>query len=162
MPFVCLVDTKSRTFQYKINTRTLLLNKRLHKMKIVDSELCTFCKQVEETPEHIFAECQHACDFWEEFLKWWHTKFDINLQLKEEEILFGVFGGSQHRPLLNHCIVIAKQMIYVCRHLGILPTFELFWSKLKIIYMTERQIGFQNRQLSKFERKWINLHASLI
>lgn len=162
MPFVCLSDTKSRTFQYKINTRTLLLNKRLYKMKIVDSELCTFCKQVDETPEHIFAECQHACNFWEEFLKWWHTRFDINLQLKEEEILFGVLGGSLNRLLLNHCMVIAKQMIYACRHLGILPSFELFWSKLKIIYVTEKQIGFQNRQVSKFERKWKNLHASLI
>ena len=161
MPFVCLTDTKSRTLKYKTNTRTLLLNKRLHKMKIVESELCTFCKQEEETPEHIFTECQHVCNFWEEFLKWWHTKFDINLQLKEEDILFGVFVGSSHRLLLNQCMIVAKQMIYACRYRGILPSFEMFWLKLKSIHVIEKQIGVQNRQLFKYERKWKNLHASL-
>ena len=94
-------------------------------------------------------------------LKWWHTKFDIDLQLTEEDILFGVFVGSSHTLLLNQCMIVAKQMIYACRHRDILPSFELFWLKLKSIYVIEKQIGVQNRQLFKFERKWKNLHASL-
>ena len=61
LPFVCLRDTRSKTFQYKINERLVLTNKRLYIMKLFDFELCSFCGIEAETPEHLFTERQHAC-----------------------------------------------------------------------------------------------------
>ena len=130
------------------------LYKRLYKMKLVDTESCSFCGTEAETVEHLFTECNHACSFWEEFLKWWNTKFDVNLQLKERDILFGVTLKSTYNNLLNHCIIVAKQSLYTCRRLGIPPFFEFYLSKVKKIYQVEKLIAVQNRQIAKFERKW--------
>jgi len=153
------MDTKSRTFQYKINMRSLLLNKQLNKMKIIESDLCTFCKLEPETPEHLFTECKHTCTFWEEFLKWWHTKFNDNTQLQEVDILFGIFSRDNYMYdiLLNQCLIVAKQSIYNCRCIDIHPSFDFFWKKLKSIYTVEKQIAYQNKKVTQFERKWKNV-----
>ena len=104
--------------------------------------------------EHLFIECHHAGSFWEKFLKWWNTKFDTNLQLKKVDILFGIILRCVQFTLLNHCIIIAKQSLYTCRRLKIPPSFEFFLLKLKKIYRVEKLISVQNKQVSKFERKW--------
>ena len=52
------VDTKLRTFQYKILNNILFVNKMLFKLKEVGLPLCSFCKAKDETYIHLFYKCR--------------------------------------------------------------------------------------------------------
>ena len=87
------------------------------------------------------------------FLRWWHTRFNKErLQLTDEEILFGI-QDKQH-ALLNHCGVIAKKTLYLCRSLEILPSFNLFLIKLNQTYHTEKYICYKDVSMHRFRKKW--------
>ena len=57
LPRVTTIDSSLRSFQYKILNNTLYLNERLFKFNIVDSALCSLCKQDNESFIHLFAIC---------------------------------------------------------------------------------------------------------
>ena len=56
---VTTIDSSLRLFQYKILNNTLYFNERLFKFNIVDSPLCSLCKQENESVIHLFAICIH-------------------------------------------------------------------------------------------------------
>ena len=60
LPRVTTIDSSLRSFQYKILNNTLYLNERLFKFNIVDSPLCSLCKQDNESVIHLFAICSEA------------------------------------------------------------------------------------------------------
>ena len=53
IPFRVTVDSRSREFQFKVLHRYLATNKFLHKIGLVPSFLCTFCKRESESIEHL-------------------------------------------------------------------------------------------------------------
>ena len=48
------LDTNLRMFQYKLLNNVLYLNNMLFRFKKVDSPLCLYCNEEEETPLHLF------------------------------------------------------------------------------------------------------------
>ena len=54
IPFNATIYTKLRSFQFKINHNILYTNEKLHKVKISDTPLCTFCNSEIETLVHIY------------------------------------------------------------------------------------------------------------
>ncbi len=63
LPGRVTLDTRRRSFQYKILNRILYTNSILCKMKLIPSPLCTFCGDHEETLEHIFVTCVYTIEF---------------------------------------------------------------------------------------------------
>ena len=63
VPHKATIDTKTRSFQYKLLNRIVYTNKSLFKMKLVDSPMCTFCNLLEESLEHLFCNCNCSKDF---------------------------------------------------------------------------------------------------
>ena len=59
-----------REFQYKILNNCLFLNHKLYKAKLVESPLCTFCKQSTESIEHFFVECKNSKYLYKEVNHW--------------------------------------------------------------------------------------------
>ena len=57
LPRLVAHDTYIRSFQYKILNIILYLNKKLHIFGIKSSPLFSFCNLYDETPYHIFYEC---------------------------------------------------------------------------------------------------------
>ena len=55
--FKATIESKLQDFQYKILTRTLVTNRWLFKCKIINNDLCHFCKLEPETIEHLFRKC---------------------------------------------------------------------------------------------------------
>ena len=51
LPFRCTLEVKIRVFQFKLSHNILYTNDRLYKMKLVNSEMCTFCKLKEKLPQ---------------------------------------------------------------------------------------------------------------
>ena len=66
LTFILKSNTYMRSFQYKIWNNILYLNKKLHIFGIKSSPLCSFCNVYEETPFHIFYECDHVKFLWSE------------------------------------------------------------------------------------------------
>ena len=63
IPFHSLRDCKTRYFQYRFIHRILGTNYLLLKMQLKENNLCTFCKDSEETLEHLFWECTVTSKF---------------------------------------------------------------------------------------------------
>ena len=57
LAFSVTLDTKLRTFQYKLLNRIVFTNDKLFRFNIVESPLCTFCTVVEESLEHLLFFC---------------------------------------------------------------------------------------------------------
>ena len=114
IPHVVTIDTNIRIiiFQYKILNRTLYTSKSLYKMKIVSSPLCTFCHTSKESLEHLFCYCEHSIAFWKSVVLWLKSiNIDIDF-LRDCDIIFGLAQKNLNWALLNHTIVIGKQVIY--------------------------------------------------
>ena len=82
-------------------------------MKISDTDKCTFCNEEEETIEHLLNTCKYILPFWKEVIKWFKM-YNIHENLDELNILFGVLNNNC-LDLVNHIILIGKQVIYLCR-----------------------------------------------
>ena len=57
-------NTYMRSFQYKILNNVLFLNKKLYTFGIKPSPLCSFCNLYDETPYHMFYECDLVKCLW--------------------------------------------------------------------------------------------------
>ena len=123
IPFKVAIDSRSREFQYKILHRYLATNKFLHKIGLVPSSMCTFCKKESESIEHLLLKCD---SFWRELIKWLNT-MEIKIEaLSDVDKMFGLWNRQVDFYLLNHLLILAKQHIYSCRNKGFPPSLKIF------------------------------------
>ena len=61
---VVMCNTYMRSFQYKILNNVLFLIKKPHTFGIKPSLLCSFCNLYDETPYHLFYECDRVKCLW--------------------------------------------------------------------------------------------------
>ena len=98
-----------QSMQYKLITKIIVTNRRLHCMGLVETPQCDYCPDSLETISHKFWDCPRVQNFWKEiavFLK--NLGLYPNLQsFTKKDIILG-FGESK---LVNHILLIAKSMI---------------------------------------------------
>ena len=124
-------------------------------MGIVTSPTCTFCGKSDESLEHLFIYCETTCSFWLSVTKWLKDYF-INLHnLNASNITFGFF--RKDFLLLNHIIILCKQVIYQCRCLNIKPSLSLLKARIKFTYKLEFLIAKENKTLEIHNKKWKEL-----
>ena len=63
-PRMVTVESKLRIFQYKVLNNILYLNDRLYRMGIVQTPLCSLCKQEKETVIHLLSPCNVTRQLW--------------------------------------------------------------------------------------------------
>ena len=84
-------------------------------MKLVPSPMCTFCRDHEESLEHLLIYCHYTKIFGLSVISWLNS-YDINVNnLDTITILFGIPDNNPANFLLNHIIILGKQVIYYCR-----------------------------------------------
>ena len=64
LPRHVTLDTNLRMFQYKLLNNVLYLNNMLFRFKKVDSPLCSYCNEEEETLLHLFHSCLKTKQLW--------------------------------------------------------------------------------------------------
>ena len=162
LPRSTSLDSKMREFQYKILNRILYANKALYKMGIVNSPLCTFCQISEESLEHLFIHCPISSAFWLSVAKWLKIYFPSIHVLTGVNIMFGLFG--EDKQLINHIVLLGKQVIFQSRYLNVNPSLPLLKAKLKNAYQLEVFIAKQNDAMDTHNEKWkaIILHIQNI
>ena len=154
IPFRVTVDSRSREFHFKVLHRYLATNKFLHKIGLVPSFLCTFCKRESESIEHLLIECDYSNKFWQDLINWFNM-IDIRVEaLSEIDKNFGLWKRQTDFHLLNHLLILAKQHLYFCRNKGYLPSLKTYLAKVDLIYQIETTIAESNGKRTFHDVKW--------
>ena len=66
-------NTYKRSFQYKLLNNVLFLNMKLHISGMKSSPLCSFCNLCDETPLHIFYECDRIKCLWSDLVQYFQN-----------------------------------------------------------------------------------------
>lgn len=148
-------DVKIRDFQYKINNKILVTNSFLAKIKKIDSEICTYCKEQPEKIYHLFLTCPKVRHFWNELRAWLYTNIKIDISLDDRKILFSFDGKND---LVNYIYVLAKFYIYQNKFISMNISIQGFINLLKKKMLSEKYVSFINNKLSKFFKKWSPLY----
>ena len=115
LPRLVILDSYSRSFQYKTLNNALCLNKKIFMFQKSTSAPCPFCKLPDETVLHLFYECDIIQNLWNELDLFFKNDFAlINLKkqiVKSETSCFlrVLFYCSQKRKhhihVLDSCLM---------------------------------------------------------
>ena len=110
-------DTRLRWFQMRLLHRILPTGRYLFLRKIIDSPLCSFCKQKEETIFQLFWRCTVIQSFWSN-LQTLIKETCINythFELSEVLVLFGVTDNIITDKVIDLFNLLAKFYFYRCK-----------------------------------------------
>ena len=108
-------DTPLHWFQIQLLHRILPTGRYLFLWKIIDSPLCSFCKQEEEAITHLF--CAVIQSFWSN-LQTLIKESSINcthFELSETLVLFGVTDNFITDKVIDLFSLLAKLYFYRCK-----------------------------------------------
>ena len=150
LPRRVTLDTNLRMFQYKLLNNVLYLNKMLFRFKKVDSPLCSYCNEEEETLLHLFHSCLKTKQLWNRLRQYFSQFINIPLSTPQSSIL-GIFDNNQHSELINHLLLIFKFYIYSARN-----TKQLSFDNLKITIKRIKEIEKELTSSNKLKllKKW--------
>ena len=153
--FASCLDSKMRSFQFKILHRVLTTNIFLKKCKIKQDDKCTFCKNVPESIEHLFWDCSLVKKFWKNVSEKFKLYFNLNNYLNKKNVLLGVTQGG-HKELANLIINSCKRYIYKTKFISVYLNVETVFCSIKSIFNIEQNIVLKRGfNMSKFEKKWL-------
>ena len=147
--YFCTIDTKLRSFYFKIFHNTIALNAFLYKIKRKDSPNCAFCDNEEESIIHLFCDCDKVAPIWSLLLTT-IKKHITDFNLTNFQKLFGV---STDR-FVTYLLLLAKYYIYICKFKNTLPNVELFKSFVKKQKEIEYHLAKKRNKLTVHFKKW--------
>ena len=94
------------SFQYKVLHNILFLNKKLHLSGITESPLCSYCNTSNETPIHLFCECNSTKSLWQQLNRHFHSDLKFP-ELTPQTAILGIFNDSvSNIHLMNHILLL--------------------------------------------------------
>ena len=148
--FKCSIDTRLRTFYFKIFHNAIAFNDFLFKIKRTDSPNCCFCKKFPETIIHFFCECEIARSLWIDLFNIIRSKEDSDFIATPFEKVFGI----QDNKFITYLFLCLKYYIYICKFQNKFPNFTHFINFLKDNRQTEYYIAKRQDKLSLHLKKW--------
>ena len=134
--------------------RYLATNKFLHKIGLAPSFLCTFCKRVSGSIEHLYCNRMRIFKQVQVDLINWFNMIGVKVEgLSEIDKIFGLWKRQADFHLLNHFLIQAKQHIYFCPNKGYPPTLKIYLAKVASIYQIETTIA-ESIGKRTFHVKW--------
>ena len=135
LPYGAVRDTKVQFFQLRFIHRIIGTNSFLHKIKLKDTPLCTFCNFDIETLEHLFWSCRVTQVFWHSICE---LLFTHNFNITSDYVNFGLCENI-NSPI-NFLILHAKYFLYNCKLNGKCPEAQVFLYKFKFLLEVECQV----------------------
>lgn len=125
--FFCNLDTKLRSFYFKVFHKAIAVNDFLYKIKSKDSPNCSLCEKKEETLVHLFCECEKVTPIWDNLVTVICQKLNSNLPVTNFEKLVGICSDR----FVSYLFLLLKYHIYLCKFRNMLPNFTAFKSLVK-------------------------------
>ena len=129
----------------------MFLNDILFKLKITNTECCTFCYIVKETIEHFFYFCNFSRNIWSKIETWISSPL-FTLKFTPQNILFGY--KEKRNDALNCIIILVKQQLYFSRLNKTIPDFKKIQKVIQTYYLDECYIYDMNGKRKDFTLKW--------
>ena len=148
--FACS-DSQTRIFQFKILHNILFLNDRLYNLNLSDTKLCSLCKEVNETPTHLFSECTLTLALWKSL----QTKLKDFLVLDNISPQSAILGFTdQHSDIntVNHLLLIFKYFVYKNRSKNL--SQNLLFKTIKSTIDIELKSCALSARFQKINKKW--------
>ena len=132
-----------RSFQYKILRNILFLNKKLYLFGITKSPLCSYCNAYDETPIHLFCECNSTKYLWLQLSR--HFRSDLKFPvLTPQAAILGLFNDSVSKiHPINHILLLFELYVYKSWNKHLLNINELLANILSIKKL-EKMTAFGN------------------
>ena len=86
-----------------------------------NTDICAFCEEEKETILHLFCECKYVLELWNNFFVLLRGKCNINIQMENDILLFGITVNTTESEIVNLCLLIIRQYSHVCRCKKVLP-----------------------------------------
>ena len=157
MPFICTIDTYSRSFQMKVLHNIIYTNEKLYRIGKVESAMCTFCNRYIETLNHLFYDCTFVQQFWKNVNEIFLKKL-IDVVLTAKDVILGFKSEHNDGVLFNHLLIMGKQCIYTARMKNVKPEITGFKNKVAYINAIERRIARNKGKLNIHVKKWEKLN----
>ena len=78
---------------------------------MAESDKCVFCQTEVESIEHLLFSCKISSVFWKHVLSWLRDNNIIAENLKEEDIILGKFDVGDDLLLVNHILLLGKNLV---------------------------------------------------
>ena len=140
-----------KDFQYKLTNKILVTKSFLHRIRKIEDNLCSYCKQEPEITLHLFVNCDKVKEFWQSLQMWLLQNINLRINIEIKCILFSYQGKSK---LENYLLAVAKHYIYKNKFSDKQLNINYFISMLKVKFQCERFIANINNKMSKFLSKW--------
>ena len=111
-------ETRLRVLQWKIMHNIYPTNILLNKMKVKDTDNCSYCKDKKDYIEHFFCSCPVTADFWKQIEQKILIDTNIQINLSTTNILFGIkqsVSGKEAYIYINLLILIGKMCISILK-----------------------------------------------
>ena len=126
-------------------------------MKLVDSPLCSLCKNHDGTPIPLFCDCEVTVNLWKTFQSW----ISPCITLPDLTVMNALLGflpdGTNNRltcNLISHFLLTFKRCLFeLCSASSTALTFYIA-QKIKKIMQVEFEIAQNNDKLSFHFKKW--------
>ena len=122
----------------------LPVNYKLYKWKILDFPRCSYCFIQNETIEHLFCHCTVVITFYQQIQEWASNLLEPAPCI----LLYGVVPWNKDNALVNHIILIYKQILYFKRDRKIVNFMPLFVNKFNESYPIEEYIAHSKNKLA--------------
>ena len=123
-------------------------------MKITQSPLCSFCRETDETIEHLFLECDHIQSLPQSIDKYCMNILASSFNVQKQDFILGDVKGSNEDNLI--CIQIKYYIFIQCDVLSKRLSVEGAIASMKSLYKTCQQIALEKGQIHIFNNKWRN------
>ena len=151
------ISVKIRNFEYRYQVRDILSNVRLKKMKISDSEMCTFCNKSTETIRHLYWDCYYTKRLWERLKTWLSITHDTPDEYSPRYCLMGITDNNHYVPSFVYFMcILTKMFIHFCKNIHTRPTSTNLKKYITNVETIERNIatGKGRKSLLKHLNKW--------
>ena len=117
----------------------------------VDSPLCTFCKNEDETLLHMFIDCPLSVQLWKLVLENWGKFLNMSTLPANYQLLF---GDTNFDSITNHVILMTKWEIYRSKLETRHPNFTVLKNSIQSVMKIEKYIATRRKVIGKHLAKW--------
>ena len=152
--FKSIQENKYSWFQYRIIFNILGTRDYLSKIKLVKDGKCYFCKTESESISHIFCECSHVQQLWQNLKQWIFNILNIHIVFNETAMILGFIESSENFWPVNFFLIITRFYIFSCSKNKIqLNIFDL-QKEIKQKFVEQSQLAKINFSTGKYHKIW--------
>ena len=157
LPRFISIDSYSRFFQYKILNNMLFLNLPLFRMGLSDTPLCSYCREHDETIQHLFVNCDISKVLWCDLQNLLANTITLP-DLDSQSAVFGFLDSPAINFLIvNNVLLMFKISLYINRDKHTLSLRRVL-ANLKKREIIERSLVFSNpNKLNFHQNKWSSI-----